>query len=169
MHSGSAATNVSPVSDVPPQESTVAQERSAGEFMEATHRYRLLIYFVALVLCLSVCFAYAEEPQPAPNAGTSRVEPARLLFQTEQGHVAFMPPLMQSFIQVQGASEVSVVSATKMDRVSADLHHTHGFLHGLALNRHKPGLIVSHSHDTISTLTAGEVQSSSSVSYGQSE
>ena len=53
--------------------------------METTHRYRLLIYFAVLVLCLSVCFANAECTGGHAGARTfhkmqsTRANPGRLV------------------------------------------------------------------------------------------
>ena len=64
--------------------------------MEAMHRYRLLIYFAALILCLSVCFANAEVASTVHQRQTT-------IFERSDGHTEFMPLLQQSFVTPPGS------------------------------------------------------------------
>ena len=113
--------------------------------MEASHRYRLLIYFVALVLGLSVCFAFAEEPHGASQ--TLQEHSSRLLFQTTPGHSSFMPTLQQSFVApVEASIAAPVITVDRLNQISANVHKGRGFWHGGG--RHKPSLILNHSQAT---------------------
>ncbi len=107
--------------------------------MEATHRYRLLLYFVALVLCLSACFAYAEGP-----AASEANKPARLLFQTSGPRSTFLPHLDQSLMTIAPATEMgATVSAAKLDQVSNYFGKSHGIWHNITGIRHKSKVIVT--------------------------
>jgi hypothetical protein len=133
--------------------------------MEATHRYRLLLYFVALVLCLSACFAYAEEPAAS---GTS--QPARLLFQTSGPRSAFMPNLTQTFIPTAPTKETAAtVSTAKLDQVSAYVGKSHGIWHNITGNRHRSKLTVTSPQSNMHAATTESMKypSANSVGAGQ--
>ena len=123
--------------------------------MEATRRYRLLIYFVATILCLSACFAYAEEP--SRESGASVQHGAKILFQTSQGRSSFMPSLAQAFVpEVSGSEDVApIISQMKMTEVSSSLQRTHGFWHAMPIGKRKPKLILNRQQDTSSHPSVG--------------
>jgi hypothetical protein len=116
--------------------------------MEAKHRYRLLIYFAALILCLSVCFANAEVPTNAAPAHESHA----MIFEQSHGHAAFMPMLQQSFVTpaVTAAEEHAdehVVPASVLQQVT-DANRSHHFWRGSA--KHHASLVLNHQVNTSS-------------------
>lgn len=133
--------------------------------MEATHRYRLLFYFVALVLCLSACFAYAEEP-----AATDAHKPARLLFQTSGPRSAFMPHLEQSLVPTAKSTEMgSTVSAAKFDQISTCLRKSHGLLHSITGDRHKTKLILANPHVNMHAARTESMKNASEYFIGNAQ
>ncbi len=107
--------------------------------MEAKHRYRLLIYFAALILCLSVCFANAEEVSPAVPQHNRQP----LIFEGTHGHAAFMPALQQSFVATGecARTEDHVVPQGVLQQVT-EANRSHRFWHGSG--KHRTSLILSH-------------------------
>lgn len=113
--------------------------------MESSRRYRLLIIFAALVFCLSVCFAYAQDgTQPEiQSAGNSRI-----LFQVSQAHATFLQPLHQSFIpQAVSSDSSAVVTPRALQSLLAKTERQHRFWHSVSFTRRKTGLIVPHPQD----------------------
>jgi hypothetical protein len=111
--------------------------------MEPTHRYRILIYFAAMVLCLSVCFAFAED---IPTEHAAQAAHANVIFENSQVHASFMPPLRQSFLPTTSEPiEEPVVSPEVLRQLTRNAQRSHRLLHGLPFLKQKSSLIVVHS------------------------
>lgn len=129
--------------------------------MEAKHRYRLLIYFAALILCLSVCFANAE----IPAAAVPTSDRATVIFEYSHGHSAFMPALQQTFLmpQVASTAEEHVVPPSVLKQVT-DANRSHHFWHAPA--KHRASLLQNH---RVNTTTGVTIDARNTSNNGQSE
>ena len=129
--------------------------------METGHRYRLLIYFAALVLCLSVCFAYAEPPA-ALTTGTASIQgfcptvstlaPAQLLFNASPGRSSFMPPLTaQLVLGTESAQAEPVMTADAvLHGLNVQADHSHTLIHSIFPSHHKLKLVKAHAPEHLS-------------------
>ena len=146
--------------------------------METGHRYRLLIYFAALVLCLSVCFAYAESPASLPTASSEQAfcptapgaQPTRLLFNTAPGRSSFMPALATS-LDITAYDDEDPTQVKPVMTADAVLHglslqseHSHSLLHMFPSHK-KLKLVKTHAPEhlsaaatTLPQITAGDDQ-----------
>ena len=112
--------------------------------MEATNRYRLLIYVAALILCLSVCFANAEEVNgPEPAVVHQAVASQTMIFQSSHTRATFMPALQQSFLTPIAitTAEAHVVPQSVLQQVN-EASRSHHFWHGSA--KHRTSLVLNH-------------------------
>ena len=139
--------------------------------MESGHRYRLLIYFAAIVLCLSVCFAYAESPASLPTVSytpsdctvTPAAQPARLLFNTAPGRSSFMPALTATLVTEDDSmqEEQPVMTATAdavLHGLNAQADHSHSLLHGIFPSHHKLKLVKAHAPEHLSAAATASPQ-----------
>jgi hypothetical protein len=120
--------------------------------METGHRYRLLLYFAALVLCLSVCFAYAEEP-----ASTGTPASSRLLYYSAPGHASFLPSLSDSLVITPAATPTTTADET-LRSLTVQTNHSHHLLRSLFSSKHQPKLIVSHAPEHWSAAASSSPQ-----------
>jgi hypothetical protein len=137
--------------------------------MESGHRYRLLIYFAALVLCLSVCFAYAESPASLPTVSytpsdctvTPAAQPARLLFNTAPGRSSFMPALTATLVieadSMQEEQPVMTADAV-LHGLNVQADHSHSLLHGIFPSHHKLKLVKTHAQEHLSAAAGASPQ-----------
>lgn len=129
--------------------------------MEATHRYRLLIIFAAIVLCLSVCFANASE---VSNGVKPPCTGAGLVFPTSQLHTTFMPVMALNYTpETSTLRERGTVSQGLLDQVTAGARKSHGFLHRTSFTRHKAGLILNRQQSSPYRLSSKSTQEESPV------
>ena len=133
--------------------------------MEAKHRYRLLIYFAALILCLSVCFANAEEVTSPAETSTLPNSPATMIFESSNHHAAFLPALQQSFVvpAAEAMTEQHVVPQSVLQQVT-ESNRPHRFWHSSA-KRHT-SLVLNHQVGAASGV-ANDARNNNSV--GESE
>ncbi len=126
--------------------------------METKHRYRLLIYFAALILCLSVCFANAEETTGATQAAGHRT----IIFEQCHSHAAFMPALQQSFVTpaIVASVQAHVVPSSVLQQV-VDAHRSRHFWHG-STKRHA-SLVLNYQVNTSSDVTNDARNASAAV------
>jgi hypothetical protein len=121
--------------------------------MESAHRYRLLIIFAALVLCLSICFANAEEVHS--SAATQATDAH--IFQTSQLHASFLPTLQQGFVHEAAVSTAApVVSQSVLQQLTAQKPHR--FWRGVSFAKRRTGLIVSHTQDVVNANSTQSVE-----------
>jgi hypothetical protein len=116
--------------------------------MDTKHRYRLLIYFAALILCLSVCFANAESVSGSAPAAQRQT----IIFESSHGRTSFLMPLQQSFLAAPAASvsDEHVVPQSVLQQVT-DANHSHHFWHGSA--KHRTSLVLTHQANASSSAT----------------
>lgn len=87
--------------------------------MDITYRLRLLIYFAAFMLVMSLCFVYAE---PLPHAGSP------LLFATSPQHASFLvsstaePTFDPAALH---AAEVPTISPALLEQLQQSAHPHH--------------------------------------------
>ena len=117
-------------------------------------RYRVIIYFAALVLCLSVCFAFAEEPasmhhhsaaSTVTSPSVSNVASIHFLYYSAPGRASFLPALSGRLITEPAAPVVQVASADAILMhlgTQADRHHG---LHALLPGKHRLKLVKTYS------------------------
>jgi hypothetical protein len=129
VHSSDPDIQVSPACDVSAGIESISvsakTEVARENHMESKYRYRLLIYFAALVLCLSICFANAEEIHPAAALQTATSE--QFVFQGSQTHATFMPALHLAFVYeaTAAATDAPVVSQSMLQQVTTDTQKSH--------------------------------------------
>ena len=89
--------------------------------MDATHRFRFLIYLAAFMLIMSLCFVYAE-PLPAHNS---------LLFQVTPQHSGFLSGTSRepSFDPAALRATVPVVSTRVIDQLGNASRSRHRLFH----------------------------------------
>jgi hypothetical protein len=137
--------------------------------MTTGHRYRLIIYFAALVLCLSVCFAYAEEPAasiPSASIATSvdtapavaESAPGRLLFNSAPGRSSFMPTLTATLVAEAAAPAAQPVYAdAALQALTVRENKSHGFVHSLFQPKHKLKLVTQHAAERVSSAQSSDM------------
>ncbi len=133
--------------------------------MEATHRYRLLIYFAAVIFCLSVCFANAEEVNQAQTKAVG-TEQMSTLFARSPGRVVFMPAFSSSLVVPSFADRDAPVVPASVLRQVTESSRPHHFWHGLSskyLAPHGAGLVFNDAGN-VSTKTGSAGASASSAS-----
>jgi hypothetical protein len=173
VHSSDPDIQVSPACDVSAGIESISvsakTEVARENHMESKYRYRLLIYFAALVLCLSICFANAEEIHPAAALQTATSE--QFVFQGSQTHATFMPALHLAFVYeaTAAATDAPVVSQSMLQQVTTDTQKSHRFWHGASFAKRKPALIVNHSQVAPMANEAVQGQASETSSASQTE
>lgn len=137
------------------------QLNCTGALMDAKHRYRLLIYFAALILCLSVCFANAEEVSPA----TPQPHRQTVIFEGTHGHAAFMPALQQSYMVTRDSArtESHVVPPSVLQQVTA-ANRSRRFWHGSG--KHRVSLLQDHEANASAGVANNTHNADSAASTG---
>ncbi len=140
------------------------------------HRYRVILYFVVLVLCLSVCFAFAETPASfdrgtggvvsstsLPTIGSeSAATPVHFLYYSGPGRTSFQPALLSQLVAEPKAAPVQLASAdVVLQQLGAQMEHHRG-VHTLFSHRRHLNLVQSHAQPQTAVLpdAAGAVADS---------
>lgn len=119
------------------------------------HRYRVIIYFAALVLCLSVCFAFAEEPAsldhcpkaPAGVTNSNALESMHFLYYSAPGRASFLPALSGKLIPEPAAPITEVASADTILQQLGSQSERHRNLHSLFSGRHHLKLVRTYTQE----------------------
>lgn len=125
------------------------------------HRYRVILYFAVLVLCLSVCFAFAEDSptvdhESAVLTSTSAVaapvvssatESVHFLYYSAPGRASFLPALSRKLITEPKAAVVEVASADTILQQFGAQSDRHRNLRSLFSGRHHPKLVKTYTQE----------------------
>jgi hypothetical protein len=109
--------------------------------MDATYRFRFLIYLAAFMLVMSLCFAYAE-PAPVRNP---------FLFQLSPQHSGFLPPLPAepNFDPSVLRATTPVISPLMLENLDKN-HVRHRFFH--RTRKSSPGFVLVNVPDESSVV-----------------
>ncbi len=106
--------------------------------MTFSHSFRVLFYFVAIVLCMSACYIYAQDLPAQPSTALPSIDAAaevtapcaadstaHLLLWTGPQHSSFLAPISEQHLSVQGVKpqDAPVVSPDVLAQVEAHPHH----------------------------------------------
>jgi hypothetical protein len=122
--------------------------------VELGRRFRALFFFAAFVLCMSLCFVYAEDV-PANRTGSDRANatpefltativstnqirsqlPGRLLLWTGPQHASFLQPTQARILEPRVAAAPVATPSVLLQLEAATHSRRHLFLHGRAKPR----------------------------------